>query len=191
MKWIVFLLAAAAALAGLVAAIEPAARPAKEQAFEIDQGKLPPGYRQWTLISVARVGGQLNDLRAKLGNDVAMKAYREDTRPFPDGTIIARLAWRQVNSPDIVNNKAMLAAVEKAGLTPDQATRQLSEFYIAGPATNVQFMVKDSGKYASTGGWGFYQFTNGKRDDAAVTRNCFSCHAPGKDHDFVFTHYTP
>ncbi len=40
--------------------------------------------------------GNLNDLRAILGNDVAIKAYREGNRAFPDGTIIARLAWSYV-----------------------------------------------------------------------------------------------
>jgi hypothetical protein len=47
------------------------------------------------LISVATVGAPVSDMRAKLGNDVAMKAFRAGTLPFPDGTIIARLAWKQ------------------------------------------------------------------------------------------------
>lgn len=54
---------------------------------------LPSGYRDWRLISVAHEGGNLNDIRAILGNDVAVKAYRDGTIPFPDGAIIARLAW--------------------------------------------------------------------------------------------------
>ena len=37
-------------------------------------------------------------------------------------------------------------------------------------------MVKDSTKYASTGGWGFAQFNDGKPADAAVHNSCFSCH---------------
>jgi hypothetical protein len=52
-------------------------------------------------------------------------------------------------------------------------------------------MVKDSKKYASTGGWGFAEFTNGKPDGEAVTKTCFGCHAPAKDQDLVFTHYAP
>jgi hypothetical protein len=62
---------------------------------------------------------------------------------------------------------------------------------VAGQPTNVQFMVKESRKYAATGGWGFAQFTNGKPDDEALHKTCFSCHAPGKDRDFVFTRYAP
>jgi hypothetical protein len=55
------------------------------------------------LISVAHEEGNLNDLRAILGNDVAINAYREGKLPFPDGTIIARLAWSYVSSEE--NNK--------------------------------------------------------------------------------------
>ena len=58
--------------------------------------KIPPDYRDWTLISVAHEEGDLNDFRAQLGNDVAIKAYREGTRPFPDGAIIAAIHWTYV-----------------------------------------------------------------------------------------------
>ena len=33
---------------------------------------------------------------------------------------------------------------------------------------NMQFMVKDSKKYAATGGWGFADFKDGKPADKAV-----------------------
>jgi hypothetical protein len=151
--------------------------------------EIPVGYRDWSMISVARVGGKLNDLRVKLGNDVAMKAYRKGTVPFPDGPIIARLAWRQVASEE--NNSAFRRAAERQGASPEEINKLLADSSVAGPAMNVQFMVKDSKKYASTGGWGFGQFTDGKFDGEAVHKTCFSCHAPGKDHDFVFTRYAP
>lgn len=77
------------------------------------------------------------------------------------------------------------------GLLPDQIEKLLTGSTVAGPPTNVQFMVKDWKKYASTGGWGFAQFTHGKPDGEAVTKTCFGCHAPAKDQDFVFTHYAP
>jgi hypothetical protein len=150
---------------------------------------VPSGYRDWTMISVAQVGPPLNDLRVKLGNDIAIKAYRERTRPFPDGTIIARLANRQVRSEE--NDKVFRAAAQKQGLTAEQIETLLAGSSVAGPPTNVQFMVKDSKKYASTGGWGFAEFTNGMPDGEAVHRTCFSCHAPAKDRDFVFTDYSP
>jgi len=63
---------------------------------------------------------------------------------------------------------------------------------IPGTATTVQVMVKDSRKYASTGGWGFGRFINGKPVDEAQHRTCFTCHdARAKSHDYVFTRLAP
>ena len=52
-------------------------------------------------------------------------------------------------------------------------------------------MVKDSTKYASTGGWGFAQFNDGKPADAAVHNTFFSRHQHVKDRGFIFTRYAP
>ena len=76
------------------------------------------------------------------------------------------------------------------GLSPDVIQKFLSESSVAGSPTNVQFMIKDSKKFASTGGWGFAQFTDGKADGETVHKACFPCHAPAKDRDFVFTRYS-
>jgi len=54
---------------------------------------------------------------------------------------------------------------------------------------NVQFMVKDSKKYAATGGWGFADFTAGKPGNEALHQTCFPCHEPAKARDFIFTRY--
>ena len=62
---------------------------------------------------------------------------------------------------------------------------------VAGPPTNVQFMVKNSKKYATTAGWGFAQFIAGKPGDDVLQKTCFSCHASAKDRDSVFTRYAP
>jgi hypothetical protein len=150
---------------------------------------VPQGYRDWSMVSVARVGAPLNDLRVKLGNDIALKAYREKTLPFPDGAIIARLAYHQAISEE--NNSVFRASAERQGLPPEAVNKLLADSFIAGAPTNVQVMVKDSKKYASTGGWGFAQFTNGKPDGGAVLQTCYSCHAPAKDSDYVFTRYAP
>src|SRR6516165_5009477 len=93
MRRIVFALVAVAPLAGVVASMAPASGQTDQAAAPIFGVKIPPGYRDWRLISVAHEEGNLNDLRAILGNDVAIKAFREGKLPFPDGTIIARLAW--------------------------------------------------------------------------------------------------
>jgi len=136
--------------------------------------EIPPGYRDWRLISVAHEEGNLNDIRAILGNDVAIKAYREGNLPFPEGTIIARLAWSYIASEE--NNKTFGRA----------------QSFVAGPPTNgVQFMVKDSKKYASTGGWGFGHFNDGKPAGEAVLQSCFPCHQAIRSRDLIFTHYAP
>jgi hypothetical protein len=174
MRWIVFLVVTVATVAGVVVFTAPASGDADEEAAPIFGVEIPPGYRDWRLISVAHEEGDLNDLRAILGNDVAIKAYREGKLPFPDGTIIARLAWSYVPSEE--NNKVF----------------GRPQSFVAGPPKNgVQFMVKDSRKYASTGGWGFAQFNDGKPADEAVHKTCFACHEPAKARDFVFTRYAP
>lgn len=143
MKRIALFLVAIGTVAGVVAFTAPASGHADEEAAPIYGVKLPPEYRDWRLISVAHVGGNFNDLRVKLGNDVAIKAYREGKLPFPDGTIIARLAWRQVTSEE--NNQVLRSILERR-LSPEETTKLLSESFVAGPATNVQLMVKDSKK---------------------------------------------
>jgi len=175
MKRIVFLLLAVSAGCIIAASMNPGAGRADGEAAPIFGVKIPPGYRDWRLISVAHEAGNLNDLRAILGNDVAMRAYREGKLPFPEGTIIARVAWDYVPSEE--NNK----------------TFGRPQSFVAGPPKNgVQFMVKDSRKYASTGGWGFAQFNkDGKPADEAVHKTCFPCHQAIKARDFVFTHYAP
>ena len=62
--------------------------------------------------------------------------------------------------------------------------------FVPGAATTVQIMVKDSKKYATTGGWGFGRFINGKPVDKAQHETCFACHeANAKEQDMVFTRY--
>jgi hypothetical protein len=52
-------------------------------------------------------------------------------------------------------------------------------------------MLKDSKKYAATGGWGFATFIDGKPSAAAAMKSCFPCHAQAKATDLVFTRYAP
>jgi hypothetical protein len=80
-----------------------ASRPARQEATPIFVTKIPAGYRDWKLVSVAHEAGELNDIRAILGNDEAIKAYREGKLPFPEGAIVGRIAWRYVPSEE--NNK--------------------------------------------------------------------------------------
>jgi hypothetical protein len=173
MKGIAYPLSAVLALACVFVYIAHATEHANAEAAPIFGIKIPPGYRDWRVISVAHEEGNNNDLRAVLGNDITIKAYREGKLPFPDGAVIARLAWAYVPSEE--NNKVFGRA----------------QSFVSGAPVNVQFMVKDSVKYAATGGWGFAQFKEGKPANEALHKTCFPCHEPGKARDFVFTHYAP
>ena len=98
MRRIVFVPVAVAVLASVAAYMGPVSGQADGEATPIYGIKIPAGYRDWRLISVAHEEGNLTDLRAQLGNDVAIKAYRERKLPFPDGAIIAALHWHYVSS---------------------------------------------------------------------------------------------
>jgi hypothetical protein len=169
MKWTYVGLFAAAMASSVFAVMSLASEGANtEGASPIFGVTIPKGYRQWELIAPSQEAEPLNELRAILGNPVAIKAYREGTLPFPDGTILAKLAWKHVQSPEF----------EPAS--------------VPGAATTVQIMVKDSKKYVATGGWGFGRFINGKPADEAQHQTCFACHeARVKGHDFVFTRFAP
>src|ERR1700737_5639776 len=103
MRRIFFLPVAVIALAGVVSYLAAASEHADGAAAPIFGIKIYPGYRDWKLISVAHEAGNLNDIRAILGNDKAIAAYRQGKQPFPDGTVIARLSWNYVASAE--NNK--------------------------------------------------------------------------------------
>jgi len=98
---------------------------------------IPDGYRQWELVAPALEGEPLNELSVGLGNSVAMTAYRAASLPFPDGTILVRLAWKRAQSPEF----------EPAS--------------VPGAVATIQVLIKDSTKYFVTGDWGFARFVNG------------------------------
>ncbi|MCA8423048.1 cytochrome P460 family protein [Burkholderia seminalis] len=129
---------------------------------------IPPGYRKWEMVAPAEEAAPLDELRVVLGNPVAIRALEQATLPFPDGTILVKLAYKR---------------------------RQSDEFApatVPGQATTVQVMVKDARRYASTGGWGFGRFVNGVPADIGQHQTCFACHqARVKNHDYVFTRLAP
>jgi hypothetical protein len=149
---------AVVALAGVLVFVAHASEDADGAAAPIFGVTLPAGFRDWKVISVA--------------HDIAIRAYREGKLPYPDGTIIVRLAWSYVSSEE--NDKV---------LGPQS--------FVTGSPINVQLDVKDSKKYASSGGWGFAEFKDGKPADKAVHETCLPCHQLNKAGDFVFTHYAP
>ena len=156
-KRVAFFLATIPTVAVIVASI--VAGHADQQPAPIFVNEIPPGYRDWKVVSVAHEAGDLNDIRAVLGNDIAIKAYREGKLPFPEGAIVGRIAWSYVSSEE--NNKIF---------GRDQS-------FVAGAPTDtyLQFMVKDSKKYAATGGWGYSSFDkDGKPTDGGGYAKLFS-----------------
>ena len=179
MKGVGFLLLAVVTMAGIVAHMAHASGQSDGDSSPIYGVKIPAGYRDWQLIAVNQLlfAGKGEQLRAQLGNDIAIKAFKEGKVPFPDGAMIAALHWSRVASED--NDKVLVNAFPGA------------QSFVVGSAVNVQFMVKNSKRYAATGGWGFADFRSGKPGDEALHKTCFACHVPAKAHDYVFTHYAP
>ena len=164
----VFLLVALLTCVPYLVSIALAEGPPTANASPIFGVTIPVEYKRWELIAPAEEAAPLNELRAVIGNQTAIAAYQDGKLPFPDGTILVKRAWKRTQSPDFAS-----------------AT-------IPGGATTVQVVVKDSKKYAATGGWGFGRFIDGKPVDEAQHRTCFACHdARAKSHDYVFTRLAP
>ena len=150
---------------------------ASTSTFVIADGKVPPapngielptGYKDWRVIATSHREDN-KTLRVILGNDKAIEAARAgDTSPWPDGSILGKLVWK------------------------DDAHEQWAKATVPGTFVHAEFMIKDSKQYAQTGGWGFArwkgleQTPHGK--DASFVMECFNCHQPVKDNDYVFTH---
>jgi hypothetical protein len=180
MKPVTFLLSGLAMTLAIVAFAASANGESDEKAGPTFVTEIPPGYRDWKLISVAHEEGNLTDIRAILGNDIAVKAYREGTLPLPKGSIIARIAWSYDESEE--NNKAFAPFLKQG----------VQRSFVAGHPTNgVQFMVKDSKKFAATGGWGYAHFNEGKPANEAFMQSCFPCHEAIKSRDYIFARYAP
>jgi hypothetical protein len=108
MKWAYVWILAAAMASSVFAAMPSASDSANaEGSSPIFGVTIPVGYRQWELIAPAHETDPFNELRAILGSTLSMTAYRKGTLPFPDGAILAKLAWKRVPSNEF-----------KAGLRP-------------------------------------------------------------------------
>jgi hypothetical protein len=125
-----------------------------------------PDYKNWKVISSTDRFDN-HTMREILGNDVAIKAIAENhINPWPDGTVFAKVAWQQAQ-PD------------------NQGVVKTGKFI------QVELMIKDSGKYASSDGWGWGRWRGtdlkpyGK--DAGFQNECMSCHAPVAKNDYVYT----
>lgn len=151
--------------AGLTSALAEAVQPAPNGL------SLPGNYRDWRVIASSHRLDN-NTLRVILGNDIAVNAARSgNTLPWPDGTILGKLVWKD----------ATHAAWEKA--------------VVPGAFVHAEFMFKDSQRWTDTGGWGFARWTGMDQQpygkDATFSQECFSCHTPVSDNDYVFTRPAP
>ncbi len=138
------------------------------------------GYESWPVIAVSHNGDML---AAILGNPAMIDAYKAgipgNGKPFPDGAKMAKVHWN----------------AKKNEAFPGQPT-------VPGTQHDVDFMIKDSKRFADSGGWGYGQFeydaasdtfTPGTLNDKPPQGNdakCgFACHTIVQKRDFVFTDY--
>ncbi|MBK6851976.1 MAG: cytochrome P460 family protein [Burkholderiales bacterium] len=128
---------------------------------------LPAGYRHWQVVASSHRSDN-NTLRVILGNEIAVRAARAgQTRPWPHGTVLAKLVWK------------------------DRAHAAWPTAQVPGDFVHAEFMSKDDTRFAATGGWGFARWVGMDQQpygkDAGFVQECFGCHQPVKDNDWVFT----
>jgi len=139
------------------------------------------GYEGWQLVSISQDGPLM---AAIVGNPAMIEAYKAgypgNGKPFPDGAKMAKIHWTPTK----------MATFPAATVPGDQH--------------DVDFMAKDSKRFADSGGWGYAvfeydpatkKFTPGTKADTPPQGNdakCgFACHTIVKTRDFVFTDYSP
>ncbi len=139
------------------------------------------GYEDWQTVAVSQSAAGINVI---LANRVMIDAYRAGVpgngKPFPEGSKTVKIAWKP----------------EKSTEAPDPTT------VVPGTLNGVGFMVRDSKRFADSGGWGWAQFkydaasdrfTPFTSSDTPPQRNdakCgFACHTIAKKKDYIFTAY--
>ncbi len=138
------------------------------------------GYEDWPVVAVSQPEGKLNVIVA---NNAMIDAYLagipDNGQPFPDGSKMAKIAWK-----------------------PKQSEESPSAVSIPDTLLGIGFMVKDSGRFADTGGWGWAQFNYDPASDTFTPATeadeppqendakCgFACHTIAEAKDYVFTAY--
>jgi hypothetical protein len=138
------------------------------------------GYERWSVIAISQNGPLVAVI---LGNPVLVDAYKrgipENGQPFPDGAKMAKIHW----------------VGKKAEASPGQPT-------VPGTLHDTDFMVKDSKRFADSGGWGWAEFEYELASDSfrpgtqtdnppqANDAKCgLACHTIAKGRDYVFTAY--
>ena len=132
------------------------------------------GYEEWQAVAVSQAKVQNEDLiEVILGNPVMIAAYKDgfpgNGKPVPDGARMAKIHWNAKTSAE----------------APSHAT-------VPDTLHDIDFMVKDSKKFANTGGWGYAQFNYDTATDAFTPLGTgaacgYACHNIVKAKDYVFT----
>jgi hypothetical protein len=138
------------------------------------------GYENWQLVSISQ-NGKL--MAAILGNPTIIDAFRAgipgNGKPFPDGSKMAKIHW-----------------------IPRQNENAPGPPTVPGTQHDVDFMMKDSKRFADGGGWGYAAFnydaasdrfapaTTADRPPQGKDARCgVECHTKAKARNFVFTEY--
>lgn len=129
----------------------------------------PEGYRGWSHVKSTMIGPAHQNFEKMGGyqhiyaNTEGVAGYR--TREFPEGSVLV-VDW--------------LTLQEKDGL------------FAEGPRRQVDVMVKDSQRFASTGGWGFQRYVGDSKTELSTTlrpQQCFACHEKLKKDGLVLSRY--
>jgi len=152
----------------LVAAVGIAIAPFA--AYSADDIKYPVGYRNWFHVN-SMVVSKDSPLFEGLGgmhnvyvNAKGLEALKNG-KPYPNGTVF-------------VSDVHLFEVTDGS--------------YVEGDRKALATMVKDSKKYAATGGWGFQVWGGGDPKKPVVNdpaKQCFECHQPKKDQDYVYSTY--
>jgi hypothetical protein len=144
------------------------------------------GYEDWQAVGPSHTDAA-NVVRLILANPVMIDAYKEGVpdngKPFPDGSKIAKIEWR----PKKLTDPPFSAS------TPDTVPGDLFE---------VEFIEKDSKKFADAHGWGFAMFdydaasgtfapatAAGKPPQGHDAKCGTACHTLAASKDYIFTPY--
>src|SRR6185436_10314066 len=128
------------------------------------------GYEDWQVIAVSQTG---NLLVVILGNPEIIAAYQAGVpgngKPFPDGSKMAKIHWN----------------AKKSAEAPSPTT-------VPDTLHDIDFMVRDSKRFADSGSWGYGEFDYDAVSDTfkplGTGSNCgFACHTIVKTKDYVFT----
>ncbi|MCK5727577.1 MAG: cytochrome P460 family protein [Thiotrichaceae bacterium] len=132
--------------------------------------ELPENYRDWKIISASHRTDN-KTMRVIVGNDIAIEAARSNkTNPWPDGTILGKLVWKETAEKNW-----------PTAIAPD-----------ADQFIHAEFMYKDTKKFKKNGtNWGWARWLGQEQkpygDDKDLNQSCIACHTPVKGRDWVFT----